>query len=95
MSLLKKTHRCKVIPLINTKQVALLQEYDNLQHYLQTREGRGIYSANKQQADRFYKIIEKTTNWYGLIFHLVTESLLPLFHLDSSTLGQYQESELT
>ena len=44
-----------MIRLTNTKQVTLQQEYDNLQHYLQTREGRGLYSVNKQQADRYYK----------------------------------------
>jgi transposase len=38
--------------------VALQQESDNLQHYLQTKEDLGLYSANKQQADRFYKVIE-------------------------------------
>jgi putative transposase len=43
--------------------VTLQQEYDNLQHYLQTREDRGLYSANKQQADRYYKIIKKTTKY--------------------------------
>jgi len=59
----KKTYHCKVIRLTNTKQVALQQEYDNLQHYLQTREDRGLYSANRQQADRFYKVIKKTTKY--------------------------------
>jgi hypothetical protein len=38
MPLVKKTYHCKVLCLTNTKQVALQQEYDNLQHYLQTRE---------------------------------------------------------
>src|SRR5215831_2209773 len=59
MPLVKKAYHCKVIRLTNMKQVALQQEYDNLQHYLQTREDRGLYSANKQQADRFYKKINK------------------------------------
>ena len=63
MSLVKKTYHCKVIQLTNTKQVALQQEYNNLQHYLQTKEDRGLYSANKQQADRYYKIIKNTTNY--------------------------------
>jgi putative transposase len=47
--------------LTNTKLVALEQEYDNLQHYLQTnrKEDLGLYSANKQQADRFYKVVKK------------------------------------
>jgi putative transposase len=45
--------------LTNAKEEALSQEYANLQHYLQTREDRGLYSAIKQQADRFYKVIKK------------------------------------
>jgi hypothetical protein len=49
MPLVKRTYHCRVIRLTNTKQVALQQEYDSLQHYLQTREDRGLYSANKQQ----------------------------------------------
>lgn len=62
MSLVKKCYHCKVIPsLTNTKLMALEQEYNNLQHYLQTRrrEDLGLYSANKQQADRFYKVVKK------------------------------------
>jgi putative transposase len=49
--------------LTNTKLVALEQEYNNLQHYLQTKEDLGLYSANKQQADRFYKIVNKTSRY--------------------------------
>jgi len=60
MPLVKKTYHCKVIRLTNTKEVALQQEYDNLQHYLQDR---GLYSANRQQADMFYKVIKKTTKY--------------------------------
>jgi putative transposase len=62
MPLVKKCYHCKVIEdLTNTKLVALEQEYDNLQHYLQTnrKEDLGLYSANKQQADRFYKVVKK------------------------------------
>jgi len=56
----KKCYHCKVIEdLTNTKLVTLQQEYDNLQHYLQTKEDLGLYSANKQQANRFYKVIKK------------------------------------
>jgi IS605 OrfB family transposase len=43
--------------------VALEQEYNNLQHYLQTKENLGLYSANKQQADRFYKLVKKTKKY--------------------------------
>jgi len=39
--------------------VALQQEYNNLHNYLQTGEDRGLYSASKQQADRFFQKIKK------------------------------------
>ncbi|MGA9150072.1 MAG: hypothetical protein WBZ36_05805, partial [Candidatus Nitrosopolaris sp.] len=57
----KKCYHCKVIEdRTNIKLVALQQEYDNLQHYLQTKEDLGPRdSANKQQANRFYKVIKK------------------------------------
>ena len=84
MSLVKKTYHCKVIRLTNTKQVALQQEYDNLQHYLQTREDRGLYSANKQQANRYYKIIKKTTK-YPLS---IRNDLIRLEH-DPSNIAEY------
>jgi len=64
MPLAKKCYHCRVIEdLTNTKLVALEQEYNNLQHYLQTKEDLGLYSANKQQADRFYKIVKKTSRY--------------------------------
>ncbi len=84
MPLVKKTYHCRVIRLTNTKQVALQQEYDNLQHYLQTREDRGLYSANKQQADRFYKLIKKTTK-YPLS---IRNDLIRLEH-DPSSIAEY------
>lgn len=70
LPLVTKCYRCKIVRLTKIKQhllntleqealAALSQEYNNLQHYLQTREDRGLYSANKQQADRFYKRIKK------------------------------------
>jgi len=64
MPLDKKCYHCKAMQdLTNTKLAPLEQEYDNLQHYLQTREDRGLYSANKQLPDRYYKIIKKTTKY--------------------------------
>lgn len=59
MVLVKKCYHCKVVALTNVKEDALTQEYDKLQHYLQTKQDLGLYSANKQQADRFYKVIKK------------------------------------
>jgi hypothetical protein len=39
----KKCYHCKVIEdLTNTKLVTLQQKYDNLQHYLQTKEDLGV-----------------------------------------------------
>jgi hypothetical protein len=64
MPLVKKTYYCKVMQdLTDIKRAALGQEYNNLQYYLQTKEDLGLHSANKQQADRFYKIIKKTTKY--------------------------------
>jgi hypothetical protein len=57
--IVKKCHHCKVFGLTNIKQLALSQEYEYLQHYLQAGEDRGLYSANKRQADRFYKVVKK------------------------------------
>jgi transposase len=56
----------------------------HLQHYLQTREDRGLYSANKQQADRYYKIIKKTTK-YPLS---IRNDLIRLEH-DPSNIAEY------
>jgi putative transposase len=84
MPLVKKTYHCKVIRLTNTKQMALQQEYDNLQHYLQTREDRGWYSSNRQQADRFYKVIKKTAK-YPLS---IRNDLIRLEH-DPSNIAEY------
>jgi len=50
--------RCGIASLTKRKQQFLNSEYDNLQHFLQTKEDRGLYSANKQQAQRFYKTVK-------------------------------------
>jgi putative transposase len=85
MPLVKKCYHCKVIQdLTNTKLAAFEQEYDNLKHYLQTREDRGLYSANKQQADRYYKIIKKT-NKYPLSLR---NDLIRIDH-NPSTVAEY------
>jgi len=59
----KKTIKCKIIQLTQIKQKILEIEYNNLQESLELKEvlwwkhdlGKGLYSANKQQAERFYK----------------------------------------
>jgi len=50
-----KTIRCKLIGLTRRKQELLNREYDNFQHWLETGEDRGVYSAYKQDARWLYK----------------------------------------
>lgn len=54
-----KTIRCKIWKATKAKRSILEQEFENLQLYLQEGIDEGIYSANKQQADRYYKKIKK------------------------------------
>ncbi len=62
-----KTIRCKIWKATRAKQAALEEEYDNLQLYLQTGVDDGLYSANKQQADRYFKKIKKGKQYPYLI----------------------------
>lgn len=55
----KKTIKCGIVFLTKHKQDLLNQEYNNFQHFLQTGEDLGVYSAHKQQAKRFYKVIKE------------------------------------
>lgn len=57
--LVRKTIRCGIEHLTRIKRALLQQEYENLQHFLQTGIDLGLYSANKQQAQRFYKRIKR------------------------------------
>ena len=52
------TIRCGITSLTKRKHQFLNIEYDNLQHFLQTKEDLGLYSANKQQAQRFCKVVK-------------------------------------
>lgn len=54
-----KTIRCKIWKATKAKRTILEDEFDNLQLYLQTGIDDGLYSANKQQADRFFKKVKK------------------------------------
>lgn len=54
----RKTIRCGIVHLTKIKREILNQEYENFQHFLQTGNDLGVYSANKQQAKRFYKRIK-------------------------------------
>lgn len=59
--------------------MALQQEYNNLQHYLQTGEDRGLYSA-----DRFFQKIKKRIK-YPLS---IRNDLIRLEH-DPSNIAEY------
>lgn len=56
--MVRKTIKAKIVSLTNHKRELIETEYNNLQHFLQTGEDVGLYSANKQQALRFYKKIK-------------------------------------
>jgi len=58
MMKITKTIKCKLIGLTKRKFKLLNQEYDNLNYYLKTGKDRGVYSAHKQQARRYYKKIK-------------------------------------
>jgi len=53
----KKTIRAKIICLTKGKQRLLEDEYSNLQRLLHGEDTK-LYSANKQQALRYYKKIK-------------------------------------
>ncbi len=53
----RKAIRAKIVRLTKTKQHLLDEEYENLQHLLQGGNAE-LYSANKQQAKRFYKKVK-------------------------------------
>ena len=53
----KKTIKAKIVFLTKVKKLLLEEEYGNLQRFLRG-EDVGLYSANKQQAKRFYEKIK-------------------------------------
>lgn len=53
--MVKIVYKCGIVGLTNVKQEALDREYNNLQTLMQSGKDEGLYSANKQQALRFYK----------------------------------------
>ncbi|MFQ6130024.1 MAG: RNA-guided endonuclease InsQ/TnpB family protein [Candidatus Hadarchaeaceae archaeon] len=54
----QKTIKAKVVGLTNVKRQVLDYEYEGLQRFLQGDPSIELYSANKQQAKRFYKCIK-------------------------------------
>ncbi len=55
---IQKVVKAKVVGLTNIKHQVLDHEYDGLQRFLQGDPNVELYSANKQQAQRFYKRIK-------------------------------------
>jgi len=53
----KKTVKAKIVHLTKVKQRLLEEEYENLQRFLRG-ESAELYSANRQQAKRFYRKIK-------------------------------------
>ncbi|KXB05775.1 hypothetical protein AKJ49_00045 [candidate division MSBL1 archaeon SCGC-AAA382A03] len=54
----EKTIKCKITDLTERKRKALEREYEGLQKYLHENEDIELYSANKQQAKRYYRKIK-------------------------------------
>lgn len=55
----EKTVQAGVVELTNQKRKELETEYQNLQKHLQGEDDVEVYSANKQQAERFYDTIKE------------------------------------
>ena len=55
---IQKVIKCKVVHLTYVKRELLTQEYGNLQRFLHGDSSVRLYSANKQQAKRYYKKIK-------------------------------------
>lgn len=53
-----KVIKAKIVHLTNIKKKLLTQEYENLQKFLHGDNSVKLYSANKQQAKRYYKKIK-------------------------------------
>jgi len=53
-----KTIKAKIIHLTKIKENLLFQEYENLQKFLRSDNSVKLYSANKQQAKRYYRRVK-------------------------------------
>ncbi len=62
---IQKVIKCGIVGLTRIKERLLSEEYENLQRFLREDKNVKLYSANKQQAKRFYKKI-KTDKEYPL-----------------------------
>jgi len=81
----KKIIKAKIVALTNNKRDLLETEYSNLQYFLQTGIDIGVYSANKQQATRFYKKI-KLDKEYPIS---IRNDLIKVEHKDTKVAGYW------
>ncbi len=56
---MKITVQAGAVELTDTKEQILSEEYNNLQKHLQGQENVELYSANRQQAERYYEKIKE------------------------------------
>jgi len=54
----QKVIKAKIVGLTNIKRQILDHEYEGLQRFLRGDSGVELYSANKQQAKRFYRVVK-------------------------------------
>ncbi len=59
MQKVKKTVRGGVVDLTDVKESLLDREFENLQKFLRVDEDVELYSANRQQAERYYRKIKE------------------------------------
>lgn len=60
---MQKTIQAGVVNLTDIKREQLTTEYENLQRYLHNGDDVELYSANRQQADRYYDTINEGTEY--------------------------------
>ncbi len=60
---IQKVIKCRIVHLTKVKRELLTQEYENLQKFLQGDNSVKLYSANKQQAKRYYKRVKPTKEY--------------------------------
>ena len=60
---MRKTIQAGIVELTDIKRQQLQTEYENLQEYLKTGKDVELYSANKQQAERFYDTIKEDKDY--------------------------------
>ncbi len=56
---IQKTIKCGIVGLTRIKEKLIREEYENLQKFLRGDRNVRLYSANRQQALRYYKETSK------------------------------------